>query len=275
MRKFEQELSGLVAEHGAKDLSPLRFRKLIEGMQALLLAIGRDAMPQRLKITVAAVASLHIDGQLRCRGTAEQKWLSPVGKLRLRRRTYRGDASHSRSAIPLDERCGMLGRYMTPDVEEMAAVELHEVAQGSAGAKGTSGLGAVEEFPGLADGLAVRGADPEHGLEVVPAPDLALDDPFERNGLDGGAGHRRHGWFWRVRFLLYRKHPVHPPGQLRRLHVRSAWPPFQPTAARPAADFHSRGVSVAASAPSAMRCSTSFRYAQGSIPSRPQLFTSE
>ena len=71
------------------------------------------------------------------------------------------------------------------------------------------------------------------------------------------------------------KHPVYPPGQLRRLLARSAWPPAQLAGALPAADFHSRGVSVEGAALSTMRCSTSFRWAQGSIPSRPQLFTSE
>jgi hypothetical protein len=37
------------------------------------------------------------------------------------RRTYRGDGAGAASTVPLDDECGMRGRYMTPDVEEMAA----------------------------------------------------------------------------------------------------------------------------------------------------------
>ncbi|MEQ1713641.1 MAG: ISKra4 family transposase [Nitrospira sp.] len=123
MRKFEQELSLLVAEHGAEDLSPLRFRRLIGGMQSMLQGVGRDALTKMLESLDVPVASVEVDGiKLRFRGTAEREWLSPFGKIRIRRRTYRSDGPDACASTPLDERCGMLGRYMTPDVEEMAAI---------------------------------------------------------------------------------------------------------------------------------------------------------
>jgi hypothetical protein len=51
----------------------------------------------------------------------EREWLTPFGKVRINRRTYRGDGAGAASAVPLDDACGMRGRYMTADVEEMVA----------------------------------------------------------------------------------------------------------------------------------------------------------
>jgi hypothetical protein len=48
--------------------------------------------------------------------------LTPFGKVTVVRRTYRGDGPGKGSAVPLDDACGMRDRFMTPDVEEMAAV---------------------------------------------------------------------------------------------------------------------------------------------------------
>lgn len=123
VRKFEQELSRLIANHGSEDLKPIRFRQLVGAMQALLQGIGRDAMTQLLEAQDALLAIIHVgETKLRYRDLAEREWLSPSGKLRLRRRTYRNDGSASCCSIPLDERGSMVGRYMTPGVEEMAAI---------------------------------------------------------------------------------------------------------------------------------------------------------
>ena len=59
--------------------------------------------------------------------------------------------------------------------------------------------------------------------------------------------------------------PLHPPRQLSTRDDRSQGQ----LSAR--ADRHSRGVSVAGSPPSARPCSTSFKYAHGSTPSKPQV----
>jgi len=68
-------------------------------------------------------AAVEVDGErLRYRGVATRAWLSPFGRLRIRRRTYRGDGPGAKSSVPIDEACGMRDRYMTPDVEEMTAI---------------------------------------------------------------------------------------------------------------------------------------------------------
>ena len=44
-----------------------------------------------------------------------------MGKITVSRRTYRGDGPEAESLVPLDVACGMSGRFMTTDIEEMAA----------------------------------------------------------------------------------------------------------------------------------------------------------
>lgn len=121
-RKFERELSGMVEEVGAEEFAPARFRRLLASMGSLLAGIGREAISQIVADRDAPHASVEVDGQrLRYRGPSEREWLTPFGKVKIVRRTYRGDGAGAASATPLDDLCGMRGRYMTPDVEEMAA----------------------------------------------------------------------------------------------------------------------------------------------------------
>ncbi len=121
-RKFEQELGEMVEKLGADELTPFGFRRFLGGMRSLLAGIGRDAITQIVEDRDIRCSSIDVDGErLRYRGLSEREWLSPFGKITVRRRTYRGDGSAASSATPLDDMCGMRGRYMTPDVEEMAA----------------------------------------------------------------------------------------------------------------------------------------------------------
>lgn len=91
-------------------------------MGSLLAGIGREAITQIVEDRDVAHASVEVGGQrLRYRGVSEREWLTPFGKVTVLRRTYRGDGRGAATATPLDELCGMQGRYMTPDIEEMAA----------------------------------------------------------------------------------------------------------------------------------------------------------
>lgn len=121
-RKFEQELGGMVAKVTAEQLSPAQFGTFLSDLQRLLAAVGRETLTSVLGSLDAPRAAIEVDGQrLRYRGMRESEWLTPFGKVPVLRRTYRGDGRGAASAVPLDDACGMRGRYMTPDVEEMAA----------------------------------------------------------------------------------------------------------------------------------------------------------
>ncbi len=121
-RKFEQELTAMVEKVDSEEFTPVRFREFLGGMHVLLAGVGREAITQILESLDQPQATVEIDGQrLRYRGLSESVWLSAFGRLTVLRRTYRGDGVGAASAIPLDNVCGMAGRFMTPDVEEMAA----------------------------------------------------------------------------------------------------------------------------------------------------------
>ena len=120
--KFEQELSDLVRKTTSDTMTPVRFRSLLGGVQELLMATGRDVMQRLVEELDEPRAALEFGGErLRYRGMATREWLSPFGKIAVRRRTYRGERG-GLSSVPLEDACGMRGRYMTPDVEEMAAL---------------------------------------------------------------------------------------------------------------------------------------------------------
>ena len=121
-RKFEQELSEMVDEVGAEEFTAARFRRLLGDMGSLLAGIGREAITQIVEDRDVAHTSVDVGGQrLRYRGLSEREWLTPFGKITVLRRSYRGDGRGAASVTPLDELCGMQGRHMTPDIEEMAA----------------------------------------------------------------------------------------------------------------------------------------------------------
>ena len=122
-RKFEQELGRMVEELGLEEVTPCRFRDFVGGMRVLLAAIGREALAQVLEATDTPRPWIERDGhRLRFRGHSESEWMTAFGKVTVLRRTYRGDGPGKGSAVPLDDACGMGGRFMTADVEEMAVI---------------------------------------------------------------------------------------------------------------------------------------------------------
>lgn len=122
-RKFEQELGRMVEDLGLEEVTPSRFRAFVGSMKGLLAAIGREALVQAIEATDESRPWVERDGQrLRFRGHSESEWLTAFGKVTVLRRTYRADGVGAASFVPLDVACGMRSRFMTHDVEEMAAL---------------------------------------------------------------------------------------------------------------------------------------------------------
>ncbi len=123
--KFEHELCEVVAAIGSEEFTPLRFGNALSGLRAMLASIGRDALTRLLREQDMARPSIEVDGRrARFRGISKCEWHTAFGKISVSRRTYRGDGPSAPSAVPLDQSCGMAGRFMTPDVEEMAATSM-------------------------------------------------------------------------------------------------------------------------------------------------------
>jgi hypothetical protein len=119
---FNQSLASLVKDVRPDDLTPASFRGLLEGLKVVVNEAGLQAL-------VGIVASLeeareiveHGGKRHRFKQTSEKEWLTPFGLTSIRRRYYQPDAG-GQGVVPLDVRCGMVGRFATPDVEELMAL---------------------------------------------------------------------------------------------------------------------------------------------------------
>jgi len=120
---FRQNLEGLVARLD-EPLSPASFQNFLMGLryvvsragidsiEAFLPALEQRDIPQRI---------IEENGQrYRFKEIVHKSWLTVFGKATIPRRYYQQD-SGGQGIHPLDECVGMVGKFMTPDVEEMAA----------------------------------------------------------------------------------------------------------------------------------------------------------
>jgi len=118
---FRQGLIDLLAEEGVGHLTSERFSGLITGLQAV-------ASQASLTAFVAAVEARDtFDNVLDCEGhryrfksATTKTWLTPFGLASVTRRYFQQDTG-GLGIIPIDEACGMVDRYCTPDVEQMVA----------------------------------------------------------------------------------------------------------------------------------------------------------
>lgn len=122
-RKFEHELRRMVEALGREEVTPVRFREFLAGMRTLLALIGREAIVRAIEAADEVHSAVLVSGRrARFREVAKREWLTAFGKITVRRRTYGVDGAGNSRVVPLDDACGMSGRFMTPDVEEMAAL---------------------------------------------------------------------------------------------------------------------------------------------------------
>lgn len=123
VRKFEQEITRMVEAVGREDLTAVSFRGFVGDLRSMLAAIGRETLEQMLQAKDEPRSSIEVDGERRrFRGIVEAEWLTPFGKVMVQRRTYRANGTGKCTTVPLDDACSMGGRFMTSDIEEMAAL---------------------------------------------------------------------------------------------------------------------------------------------------------
>ena len=118
---FKQNLLDFVRDVEKGDLTPESFPWLIEGLKMVSNAAALDAFTkvvQEFEETDEVVE--HAEKKHRFKQVSKKEWLTPFGVAKITRRYYQPDAG-GEGVVPLDLRCGMQGRFMTPDVEETAA----------------------------------------------------------------------------------------------------------------------------------------------------------
>ena len=115
---FRQELTDLVTAAQGDELDPRSFAKFVDGLKAVLASAGREAFGKFVSLQDEAADLFELDDLgYRFKQVSTKEWLTPFGVVHVDRRYFQRDAGGD-GVSPIDLRCGMRGRFMTPDVEE-------------------------------------------------------------------------------------------------------------------------------------------------------------
>ncbi len=117
--RFRQDLQDCLQGLSRSGLTPSSFRGFVRSLQDALNQLGLDALIQTLTAFDDPHERIDREGEvLRFKFLSTKEWLSPFGLVSLPRRLYQADSGGC-AVVPLDEQCGMVDHFMTPDIEEM------------------------------------------------------------------------------------------------------------------------------------------------------------
>lgn len=120
--QFREELTDLVKTCCEEDVDPRSFACFVDGLKSVLASAGRRAFVDFVASNEQFGAVVEHGGKLhRFKQVSTKDWLTPFGQVEIDRRYFQPDEGGDGFA-PLDVRCGMAGRYMTPDMEEATAL---------------------------------------------------------------------------------------------------------------------------------------------------------
>jgi hypothetical protein len=120
--QFQEELTELVETSLAEGMEPRGFGERVAGLKAVLAKAGRRAFTEIVRTAEEHEDIVEHDGRWhRFKQPSRKEWLTPFGLVQIERRYFQPDEGGCGHA-PLDHRCGMSGRFMTPDVEEAVAL---------------------------------------------------------------------------------------------------------------------------------------------------------
>lgn len=121
VRQFRSGLTDLVQDLHGTGLTPDTFTGFIGNLKALISEIGLRAFTETVLKHEEVSDIVQSGGQLhRFKVDSDKEWITPFGLAVIPRRYFQPDRG-GEGVIPLDVRCGMVGRPMTPDVEELCA----------------------------------------------------------------------------------------------------------------------------------------------------------
>ena len=121
MTRFRQDLEDCLEDLSTSELTPESFRGFVACLKSAVDRAGLEALTRTLSELDTAADQLVRQGELlRFKNHSPKEWMTPFGLATIPRRLFQADWGGPAS-VPLDEACGMVNRYMTPDVEEICA----------------------------------------------------------------------------------------------------------------------------------------------------------
>ncbi|MFO0981513.1 MAG: ISKra4 family transposase [Planctomycetota bacterium] len=119
--RFRNGLKDLVTELDSKGMAPATLAGLVESLKRLLSEVGLQVFVDMVGRHEETADVVQHKGQLhRFKMTSPKEWITPFGLAVVPRRYFQPDRG-GEGVVPLDVRCGMVDRAMTPDVEELCA----------------------------------------------------------------------------------------------------------------------------------------------------------
>ena len=108
----------LQSEHGG----PEEFRQAVAELRAALDTLGRVDFHRLAQACEVVAGDILEDGGpwYRFKQVVDKRWLTLWGMVVVPRRVYQEDHGGP-SRLPVDERCGMVKRFMVPELERMTA----------------------------------------------------------------------------------------------------------------------------------------------------------
>jgi hypothetical protein len=102
-------------------MNPESFRCAIGTIKDAVNELGRKALEAVIATAESTEDVLDREGRRhRFKQVTPKNWITPFGRISVDRRYYQQDSGGDGFA-PIDIRCGMVDRFMTADVEKMAA----------------------------------------------------------------------------------------------------------------------------------------------------------
>jgi Uncharacterised protein family (UPF0236) len=119
--RCRQVLEDLVKKGANTEMNPESFRCAIGTIKDAVNELGRKALEGVIANAESADDVVEREGRRhRFKQVTAKNWVTPFGRVSVGRRYYQRDSGGDGFA-PIDVRCGMVDRFMTADIEEMAA----------------------------------------------------------------------------------------------------------------------------------------------------------
>ncbi len=118
---FREELIGATQDLLASEVTPTQFRGFLATLREKTHEAGRRLLQGILPALQETEKLVEHQGSThRFKMVSKKEWLTPFGLIHVSRRYYQPDVG-GEGIVPLDIRCGMVHRFLTPDLEEIVA----------------------------------------------------------------------------------------------------------------------------------------------------------
>lgn len=119
---FQQQIVKVADRFGSGDLTPEEFRKAFGEYKRIVNEFAATTFVASVEQADEEACEIVVNGDVfRHKQLSSKKWFTPWGKVEIRRSLYQPDRG-GESYVPLDHRCGMAQRCMTPDIEEVCVL---------------------------------------------------------------------------------------------------------------------------------------------------------